>query len=549
MDMSALTKPQLEKQNRDLRARLENRQGKSELALCAMEEEMARLKAQAINDANIIAMLQREVAALTQELLKARDLRVETMQERIDAKVTTAVEDATAPLLEELAKAHIEIARLKAIINKDSGNSSKPPSKDGFKTVPNNREKSDKPRGGQKGHPGHRLGLPEGLDALLETGAVIERVIDHTGGNSEYISRFVIDVEVVTTITEYRFAKDAPLPVGLYNEVSYGDTLKAISVILLSEGIIAEKRLSEILSGLTHGAVTISPATLEKFQLQFAQKLERNGELDVIKEDLLNGEVINVDDTPLRCYETIDYLDNGEQIIRVAEKTSFDATVRTHSNERSTLYTVNPRKDKAGVERDDILPNFFGILSHDHESKFYNYGTWHATCGEHLLRDLKGLRDLSCIPWAGDMRSLIAKMNKHKNNDLAEGSSACAPEVLAKFEKEYDDLMELGRDGLGRMQEGSFGYNDFKNMLVRLTDYKDCYLLFIRNYKAPFTNNLAERDLRGEKTRQNISGLFRSWKGINTHAKIRSFLSTVKKRKQDIFYAITRVAEGLPVLS
>jgi len=546
--MSAITKLQLEKQNKDLRARLENRQGKAELALLAMEDEMAYLKDRSHNDSRTITLLQKELSVLTNELKEANDLREETLRERVEAKVAKAVEEATAPLIEELSKAYMEIARLKAIINKDSANSSKPPSTNGFKSVPNNREISDKPRGGQKGHPGCRLGLPDNLDELIEIGAVVEKVIDHTDGHSEYISRYVIDIEVVTTITEHRFAIGAKLPEGLYNEVTYGDNIKDMSVLLLNEGIIAELRLSQILSGLTHGAVSISPATLEKYQSQFAQKLEQNGELKAIKDDLLNGEVINVDDTPLRCSETVDYLDSGEQTIRVAEKSSFDATVRTHSNENSTYYTVNPRKDMAGVERDDILPNYFGILSHDHESKFYNYGTWHATCGEHLLRDLKGLRDLSCIPWAGDMRALIAKMNKHKNDDLSQGKTACEPALLAKFEKEYDDLLEQGRGELCKMQEGSFGYNEFNKMLVRLEDYKDCYLLFIRNYKAPFTNNLAERDLRGEKTRQNISGLFRSWKGINIHAKIRSFISTVKKRKKDLFAAIAYVNQGVAVL-
>ena len=33
----------LKKENKDLRVRLENRQGKAELALCAMEDEMKRL--------------------------------------------------------------------------------------------------------------------------------------------------------------------------------------------------------------------------------------------------------------------------------------------------------------------------------------------------------------------------------------------------------------------------------------------------------------------------------------------------------------------------
>ena len=536
----------LEKQNKDLRIRLENRRGKAELALCAMEEEMEALKPQLCKKEKVIAMLQKEVAALTQELEEVKDLRAETMQGRIDA----AVADATAPLLAKLEKAYMEIERLKAIVNKDPVEPSKqkPMGISGFKDIPNSRDKKGRKRGGQKGHPGHRLSLPENLDMLIEKGIIKKEVVDHADGASEYISRYVIDVEVVTTITEHRFAKGAELPKNMYNEVSYGTGARAMSILLINEGIIAEKRLSEMIEGLTHGIVRISPATLEKFKSQFAQKLESSGELDAIKEDLLNGEVINVDDTPMYCTQTVECLESGEKIKRDVEEGSCRATLRTHSNANSTFYTVNPKKDMEGIKQDDILTRFFSILSHDHESKFYNYGTLHATCGEHLLCDLIGLRDLDCIPWAEGMRKHMSKMNEHKNKDLEKGRDKCRPALLKRYEKEYDDLLERGREVFEPMQEGDFGYDGLRTMLNRLTDYKDCYLLFMRNYKAPFTNNAAERDLRMEKTKAKVSGPFRSWDGIVTHTKIRSFISTLKKRKEDLFSAIVRVNNEIPVL-
>ena len=543
--MKTLTRLQvLEKQNKDLRIRLENRDGKAELALSATEDEMKSAGAQLRISHATIAMLQKEIAALTRELEAAKDLREEAVRARIEA----AVAEATAPLLEELEKAHLEIARLKAIVNKDSSNSSKPPGKNGFKQVQNSREKSGRPKGGQIGHPGHRLGLPENMDELVEKGIIQKRVIDHTGGSAEYVSRYVIDVEVVTTVTEYRYAVGAQLPEGQFNEVSYGDKIKAMAVLLLNEGIIAEQRFSEILAGLTQGVVNISPATLEKFNAQFAEMLERGGELEGISEDLLNGEVMHVDDTPLRCAETAEYFEDGTELIQTVEGKSSRATVRTYSNETTTLYTVNPKKDDDGVKRDGILPRYFGIISQDHESKFYNYGTLHATCGEHLLRDLKGLRDLWMIPWARDMRAHIAGMNKHKNKDLERNISECDPESLARFERTYDDLLERGRVEFGLMQKDSFGYDEFRKMLNRLTDYNDCYLLFMRDYRAPFTNNLAERDLRAEKTKEKVSLLFRSWHGIKNHARIRSFISTAKKRGLDLFSAIAKVNNGIAVL-
>lgn len=232
-----------------------------------------------------------------------------------------------------------------------------------------------------------------------------------------------------------------------------------------------------------------------------------------------------------------------------ADKKSFRATVRTHSNERTTLYTVNPKKDKKGVERDGILTEYTGTLCHDHESKFYNYGNANSACGSHLLRDLKGLRDLYNCPWAEKMRVFVSGMNEYKNNDMALGALFCDPRKLSLVEDEYDHILELGRLELKRMKEAEWGYAEFNAMLNRLTGFKDNYMLFMRDYKVPFTNNLSERDLRPEKTKEKVSGLFRSWEGIVAHSNIRSFISTAKKRNMDLYSTIKHVIEGHPVFS
>jgi len=93
-----------------------------------------------------------------------------TMEERIAKAVEEAVAKATAPLMEMIAEKDKEILRLKAQIDKDSSNSSKPPGSNGFKKIPNNREKSGKKQGGQPGHKGHRLTIPENLDELVAEG-------------------------------------------------------------------------------------------------------------------------------------------------------------------------------------------------------------------------------------------------------------------------------------------------------------------------------------------------------------------------------------------
>ena len=109
---------------------------------------------------------------------------------------------------------------------------------------------------------------------------------------------------------------------------------------------------------------------------------------------------------------------------------------------------------------------------------------------------------------------------------------------LEYFESNYDELLKKGKKILKEMKESTFGYNELHKMVNRLENNKDNYMLFIRDYDAPFTNNEAERDLRHCKTKQKVSGCYRSWQGVIDYCKIRSMIATAAKRGEDLFNTI-----------
>jgi transposase len=78
-------------------------------------------------------------------------------------------------------------------------------------------------------------------------------------------------------------------------------------------------------------------------------------------------------------------------------------------------------------------------------------------------------------------------------------------------------------------------------MLKRLEDYKDAYLLFLRDYTAPFTNNQAERDLRSLKTKQKVSGCFRSYAGAATFVRLKSYILTAKRKLKSLLDSIVEL--------
>ena len=500
--------------------------------------------------------LEQENAGLRQEVKNLRR-EISVLVSSIDARIEAAVGRATKPLMEangekdKVIKAQgEEIVRLKGVINKDSGNSSKPPSSNGYKKViANSRERSGKKPGGQRGRIGCSLCKPNNWEELERQGTVT--ILDHTDGRERYESRYVVDIDISVKWTEHRYPKGAK-ELREMPPIGYGERLQALAIMLAEEEYVGQERVCELIGEMTEGEVHPSEGWLNGVIRRFSVRLD--GELAKIEEALLNGPVMNTDEAPMK---TTEWMEPGEAEageakagkLERSEKTSEAAYMRVHSNERATRITVNRHKDMSGVERDGILTRFHGILSHDHDKKYYNYGSEHATCGAHLMRELKGIADNYGCAWPLEMRSFMREMNQYKQADMAGKLSppaGCAPEKFTEFSTRYDALLDQGADAKERV-DNRYAKDDLRKMLDRLRCYKDSYLLFMKNYSAPFTNNLAERDLRPCKGKQKISGCFRSWAGIVAFSRIRSFISTARKRNLHILPAISLVISGTPV--
>ncbi len=436
-----------------------------------------------------------------------------------------------------------EITELKKKLNKNSHNSSKPPSSDGFKKKPkNNREKTNKKSGGQKGHPGATLNyaVPD---------EVVTLSVQCCLACSEDLSqiplfgvekRQVHDIPPITLhVTEYQAEKKVchcgHLNVGLFPEgvahsIQYGPRIKGFALYLHQEQKIPYARCCSLLNDY-YGSC-FSEGSLFNTQCDAYKNLEDIEEQ--IKLALLNKDVLHSDETGIVVNKLLQWL-------------------HVTSDKTLTFYYIHPKRGTIAMDEIGLLPLFKGTLVHDHLKAYFRYvEIQHALCNAHHLRELQSFEEEG-QHWAKTMRQFLKEACHLVNEAHRENKTALSEEVYQSLLSHYRQIVEEGEQELplatpipgkrGRPKQPSG-----RNLLHRLRDYQEDVLRFMSDFNVPFTNNQAERDLRMAKLKQKISGGFRSVQGAQMFARIAGYLSTLRKQGINIAHAMTALCAGQPIL-
>ena len=204
--------------------------------------------------------------------------------------------------IEEQAK---EILILKSKNDKDSSNSSKPSSTNGYKKViTNRREKSNNSKGGQKGHLAYTL--KSKIYQFINSGNVEKEIVEvnKTVENKDkpYIERVVIDLVIKKILKIYRYYPDEAgkhnIPNCHNQNVQYGTNIKAIATDLLNNLYNSTDGVVRFISDITNKGITLSKGTLINWNNELSSKL--SPELTNIEEKLLDSYFINHDESQIK---------------------------------------------------------------------------------------------------------------------------------------------------------------------------------------------------------------------------------------------------------
>jgi transposase len=461
-------------------------------------------------------------------------------QEVAELRQQLAARDATILELRQ------EVAELRRQLGKDSSNSSKPPSSDGFKKKPriagSLRGISGKKSGGQAGHKGDTLRQVEKpdkierhdaeacahcaarLSAKMVTGVEKRQVFDMPEPRLEVTEHQA----QVYTCSCCRGTTKAAFPEGVVSPVQYGPRVKATAVYLNVQQLIPEDRVAEVMSDL-FGAPSLCPASVVAWGEKKAIALE----------PFVAHVAALVARAPVR------HLD--ETGFRVGGKGRWLHTVSTAT---LTHYRVTER-------RGDLLTTLEGgVIVHDHFKSYYLLAdVKHALCNAHHLRELKALIEIEKEAWAKKMFRLLLKAHKAVQRAVENGASVVVDRMLRRILWLYDAIVSSGlafhqslpplarRTGARGRLPRRIGHN----LLIRLRDFRSDVLRFLSDFAVPFTNNQAEQDFRMMKVKMKISGGFRTIAGAQTFATLRSVISTARKQGWNILQTLMAPPQNLIV--
>lgn len=443
-------------------------------------------------------------------------------------------------LMEQIRQQQESITNLElkiAQLSKDSTNSSKPPSSDmhgstNRKSI-NSRKSSGRKSGGQLGRKGVTKTRVDHPDEVVVCAPEIcdncgDAFSENTDDQKTIATTQVADIPpIIPTVTEYQQASrtckcghvtSGTLPEGIalnVGTIQIGPSISSFLVYLNSAHHMPYERLTQICSDIFH--LPLAEGTI-------ANKLEIAGRA-----------AISVRQTILDFLHASPWVGSDETGVRVAGKRIWQWVWQ---NAKASFYAISPHRDYQTVKI-NFGEKYQGTLIHDCYSAQNNTvaKNGHQLCHAHLLRDLQFLVDTEKSSWAHQMQNFLIRSQKAREHIWKDTfNQTIRQKVIMGYQKKLEQFIRYSLLGTGSIR-----------LQKRFKKHKSKILHFMSTLSLPPDNNGSERAIRNAKTKQKVSGGYRSMHGAERQAALLSVIETAKKQNLNVLDVIQQLIGGKTV--
>lgn len=464
----------------------------------------------------------------------------------LDRQVFDSLLDRIRELEALVARQAERIKELEDRLSKNSRNSSKPPSSDGYtKPSPKSRrKKTGRKPGGQPGHKPARLEPVANPDRIIEhkpdickhcKGLIDDSTLEQTQ------ARQVFDLPPINLhIEEHRIfsgsccccgrTTESEFPENVSAHTQYGPNIAAMAVHLNIHHAMPVKRISEFIHDHV-GANAPSSGTISSWIMQAAKLAQPT--IEEIRQGLVSSPVNHFDETGIRI--------NGK-----------NRWLHNVSNVDATLQTTHEKRGKEGIQSPGVIEEFEGVAVHDCWGPYFSeHKGPHGLCNAHLLRELEFFAEKDSSSWTHNMVDFLCRANDAAKTAREKNESICE-DRLKEFREEYAKIISAALNSLPPPPERKPGKRGRKArgkercLLDRMYGHEVSVLRFLQDLTVPFDNNQAERDIRMVKVKMKVSGGFRSKTGAEAYTILRSYIETARKQAHNAFEELVNLFRKKP---
>ena len=402
---------------------------------------------------------------------------------------------------------------------KDSSNSSIPPSNNKWEKKYPFKEKTNRKTGGQNGHKGTNKAYIENSDEIIN---LDNGICPYCGGmhfieNEKKIKRKqLIDIKIAPYTKEYvqhhliceKCKRKVPnIPFEQAGNIEYGNLIQALSTYLNVQGNMSYERITKFFKEVCH--IDISEGSIDNILNTIAKKHEINAEK--ILSELKKSKVIGSDETSIRINKENKYL-------------------WVLQNE---LYTYFSNGNRSFEKLNEIIgEEFNGVWVSDRYNAQLKLNCSHQLCLSHIIRECRYLIESEKSKFAEKLKELLQNAIKLRNKHGTE-YEPFKPDIFRKVQKLKEEMIKIFKKRPKKKEQDSLKL--WKSLIPRVNQL----LLFLEYKNVPPTNNASERGLRNAVTKRKVSGCHRSKNGADRFCIISSIIETAKKQSIDILQAIS----------